>query len=612
MRIRRPSGMGLLTIVAVVVMAYLLLIPLLTQLISSLRGPGLPFGLPSAQWTLQNYQTLFSFGSGLGDTFLQTALFVGGAAIISTSLAFGLAWLVIRTDLPWRILVSALVLVPYIIPPIVRAQSYVLMLAPKTGILNQILRIFPWWAGDTGPIDPFSFIWVVIIQGFAAVTFPFLLLLPILQNMDGSLEEASRTSGAGMWKTVRRVTLPIVLPATLGIVILQVILLLGTLEVPLIFGQQNANRIFSLQLLNLLKPKSGQLVQYGLAATYGMIFLVITTLIFQGYRRVTRNANRRASIGGKGFRPTRMPLGRWKWPVVALVILYLIPTAILPGIALLWAAVTPYALPLTWDNLTTMVSLDAFGAVLVDQKFWASLGRTIVISGLSATLAVAVATIAAWTVARRRATSGTRLLDTFASSSVAIPAVIAGFACSLFYLVINKQVPLLGTIWVLVLAYAYRIAVSYRVSFSGILQISPELEESGAASGASRFLVFRRILLPLLLPTTIAVWIQLFILGAHEFTIPAMGLATPSNMPLSYYLYAKIDPRAAQDYAPNEGAAMALLFTVFVFALGYGMRWYANRRSVSRVAGGRRTDLASQEAATVAAGPSAGPRAAAG
>ena len=598
--------MALLTILAVVVMAYLLLIPLLTQLISSVRGPGLPFGVPSAEWTLANYGTLLSFGSGLGATLVQTALFVGGAAIISTLLAFGLAWLVVRTDLPWRVLISALVLVPYIIPPIVRAQSYVLMLAPQTGVLNQILRIFPWWAGETGPIDPFGFVWVIIIQGFASVTFPFLLLMPILQNMDGSLEEASRTSGAGIWRTVRRVTIPIVLPATLGIVILQVILLMGSLEIPLLFGQQSANKIFSLQLLNLLKPKSGQLVQYGLAATYGVIFLVITSLIFQGYRRITRNANRRASISGKGFRPIRVPLGRWKWPVIVLVGLYLVPTAILPGIALLWSAVTPYALPMTLDNITSQVSLDAFSTVLVDDRFWASLGRTIVIAGLSASLAVAVATIAAWTVARRRASGSTRLLDLFASSSVAIPATIAGFASSLFYLVINRSVPLLGTIWVLVLAYSYRIAVSYRVSYSGILQISPELEESGATSGASRLTVFRRILLPLLVPTTLAVWIQLFILGAHEFSIPAMGLATPSNMPLSYYLYAKINPQAAQDFAPNEGAAMALLFTGFVFFVGYGLRAIANRRSLSRVAGARRDDLAAQEAAAVAAGPTTG------
>lgn len=602
MRFRRPTGMTVLTAVTIVVMAYLLLIPLLTQIISSFRGPGLPFGVPSAEWTIDNYVTLAEFGSGLGATVVQTAAFVGGAAIISTLLAFGLAWLVVRTDLRFRVLISALVLVPYIIPPIVRAQSYVLMLAPKTGVMNELLRLFPWWAGESGPIDPFSFAWVVIIQGFASVTFPFLLLLPILANMDGSLEEASRMSGASAWRTVRRITLPVIWPATLGIIILQVILLMGALEIPLLFGQQEARRIFSVQLLNMLRPSAGQLVEYGLAATYGVIFLVITALIFQWYRRITRDANRRASISGKGFRPTRLPLGRWHLPALILVGLYLVPTAVLPAVALTWSALTPYAVAINLENMTTLLTVEAFEAVLADRVFWESLGRTVIIAGASATIAVVVATVAAWTVARGRNGLGTRLLDVFASSSVAIPATIAGFASFLFYLVINRQVPLLGTIWVLILAYSYRIAVSYRVSYSAVLQISPELEESAAASGASRLTTFRRILIPLLLPTTMAVWIQLFILGAHEFAIPALGLATPRNMPLSYYLYAKINPQAAQDYAPNEGAAMAVLFTLFVFTIGYGFRYLANRRSLARVAGQRREDLAA-EAAAAAAGP---------
>ena len=184
--------------------------------------------------------------------------------------------------------------------------------------------------------------------------------------------------------------------------------------------------------------------------------------------------------------PSRpVPVGRWHLPALILVGLYLVPTAILPAIALGWASVTPYLVPLTLENLQTLVSLDAYGTVLVDRVFWESLGRTVIIAGLSATIAVTVATITAWTVARRRSTWSTRLLDIFASSSVAIPATIAGFASFLFYLVINRSVPLLGTIWVLVLAYSYRIAVSYRVSYSATLQISPELEESAAASGSS-------------------------------------------------------------------------------------------------------------------------------
>jgi iron(III) transport system permease protein len=598
--------MRILTTIAVLGMVYLLAIPLVTQFLASLRGPNLPFGVPSAQWTLTNYNDLLALGSNLGVTITQTGLFVGFAALISTSLAFGLAWLVVRTDMRWRVLISALILVPYIIPPIVRAQSYILMLAPETGVLNQILRVFPWWAGEAGPIFPFSFAWVVIIQGVSSVTFPFLLLLPVLQSMDGSLEEASRMSGAGAWRTVWRVTLRIVWPATLGIVILQIILLMGALEIPLLFGQQSASHIFSLELLNLLRPRSGQLVQYGLAATYGMIFLALTAVIFQVYRRVTSDAARRASITGKGFRPTRMPLGRWKWPVIMAVVLFLIPTAFLPGIALAWQSLMPYTTAMSFDALVELASLDAYRAVLVDDEFWASLGRTIVIAGLSSTIAVAIATIVAFTVARSKPSWATRALDVFASSSVAIPATIAGFATFLFYLVINRHVPLLGTIWVLVLAYAYRIAVSYRVSYSGVLQISPELEESAATSGASRMNTFRRVLVPLLLPTTVAVWIQLFILGAHEFAIPAMGLATPSNQPLAYYLYAKIDPRAANDYAPNEGAAMALIFTLLIFGFGYGMRWYLNRRAYSRVVHERR-DVATSVAAGVASPPMSQP-----
>lgn len=154
---RRITGMRILTAIAVLCMVYLLAIPLITQLLTSLRGPNLPFGVPSAEWTLSNYDDLLALGSNLPVTIIQTGLFVGFAALISTLLAFWLAWLVVRTDMPGRVLISALVLVPFIIPPIVRAQSFILMLAPETGVLNQLLRIFPWWAGEAGPIFPFSF-----------------------------------------------------------------------------------------------------------------------------------------------------------------------------------------------------------------------------------------------------------------------------------------------------------------------------------------------------------------------------------------------------------------------------------------------------------------------
>jgi iron(III) transport system permease protein len=584
---------------------YLIVVPLVAMVIVSLRGPQLPFGGPTAQWGLEAYQLLFGgAGGNILDVARTTVVYVGGAATVSTILAFALAWLVVRTDLPLRTFVSVMILVPYIIPPIVRAQSWVLMLAPESGLLNQTLRALPFVTATSGPIDPFAFSTVVVVQGVVAVTFPFLLLMPIIQNMDGSLEEASRTSGAGAWSTFRRITLPVLMPGALGIVLLSTILLMGSLEIPLLFGQQEGSNIFALRLWTLLIGNASELPRYGLAAAYGVVFLTGTLLLFRVYLRLTRDASRRASITGKGYRPNRLPLGRWRWPVFAIVIAYLVPTSVLPGIALAWSAVTPYAMPITLDNLAAHTSLDAFGAVIRDGEFYASFLRTGVIAGASATVAVLLATVAAWVVARSRGTWGAGILDTLASSSIAIPTVIVGFSAFLFYLVINRWVPLIGTLLILVLAYSYRMSVSYRVSHSAVLQVSTELEEAASTSGASRLATFRRVIVPLLLPTSAAVWIQLFILGAHEFTLPAF-LATPETRPLSWYLFARINPGAAQLYAPNQGAAMALLFTAAVFIGAYVLRWLVAQRSIaSRTTG---TARGAMPAPAGIAGQSGGP-----
>ncbi|MBO2464900.1 ABC transporter permease [Actinomadura violacea] len=571
------------TAVAVLVMVYLLVIPLAVQVVSAVRGTYLPFGLPSSRWGLHNFADLYGgLGGDLLRTLRDTALFVGGSTLVAVLAAWGLAWLVVRTDLPGRNVITMAVIVPFVIPPIVRAQGYLLMLAPKSGVLNQMLRAAGLGGHGSGPIDPFDFATMTVVQGLANVAFPFLLLMPIMQNMGRSHEEAARASGASAWQTFRRVTLPMLWPGTLGVVVLLAMLLFGNLEVPLLFGQQEGGHIFSLKLWKIITPSTGELPRYGLAAAYSANFLVIVVLLFRVYLWATRGADRRAAVTGKDYRPVRLPLGRFRYAALALVALYLVPTTILPLLALLWSAVTPYAMPVTWSNLTHHLTGGAFSAALGDHEFWASLGRTAVIAVSSATLAVAVAMVVAYTTAR---TPGKRrrmrALDALASSSLAIPATMVGFSAFLLYSSLNRWVPLMGTIWVLVLAYSYRVSVAYRISYSAVLQINPELEDAGSAAGASRFAVFRRIVVPLLMPAAFGAWIQMVIMGANEFTLPAF-LATPESRPLSWYLYSRIDPESAQLYAPGQGAAMAVIFTVCVLVAGYGLRLLTTRRTSAR------------------------------
>ncbi|PRB57891.1 iron ABC transporter permease [Microbacterium sp. MYb45] len=576
---KRPTSMTIAMVVSGAVIFILLAVPLIVQVITAFRGPFLPFGVSSAQWGVENFVTLWQLREDFWGVLGATGAFVGGSTLLTLLMAFGLAWITVRTDAPWRRLISVLVIVPYIIPPIVKAQAYLLMLSPESGVLNQMLRLLP-FASDV-PIDPYAFPTMIFIQALTNVTFPYLMIVPILTNMDGSLEESARVSGASWPQTLRRVTLPMLWPGLLGVTVLTFILGLGSLEVPLLFGQESGRDIFALKLWTLISSNAGELPQYGLAAAWGLVFLVITTIAFAIYLRATRNAERRASVSGKGFRPSTMRMGPWKIPVMVLVAVFVLLTGILPLLALLWAAITPYPVAFSIDALLGNTDFGAFGTVLADPEFWVSLGRTVIIAGGSATIAVVFATVLAYGIARSKKTWWVKAMDLFASSSVAIPATIAGFAMFLTFMVINPYIPIAGTLLALVIAYSYRVSIAYRSSYSATLQIRPELEEAALTSGASRFEGFRRIIAPLLMPTVMAVWIQMFILGTNEFTLPAF-LATPSSRPLSMYIYAMINPRSAQLYAPDQGAAMALIFTLMVFAIGYGLQWALSRRAIGR------------------------------
>jgi iron(III) transport system permease protein len=568
MKLSRPKGMTVLTAAAVLVAVYLLLVPLVMDLITSVRGTFLPFGLPGIHWGVQNYRTLFGSG-GLGTTLLDTAVYAGGATLLAMAVGSGLAWLTARTDLPGQRLISVLVIVPFIIPPIVMAQSYILMLAPQAGVLNELLRVLPWWHGSTGPVNPFSFGTMVVLQGLSLVPFPYLLLAPAMANMDGSMEEASRMSGASFLRTVRTVTLPLLWPTMLGLAALTFLLAIGGLAIPLLFGQESGTSILALRLWYLVTPPGGSLPEYGLAAAYGLVFLVFMAVIFWAYLRSTRDAARRGTISGKGYRPRRLPLGRGKPLALAAVIGYLLVVVALPAAALLWSAVTPYTLPISMTNLTHHLTFSAFPAVLHDPQFWQSLTRTGIIGAASATIACAVAVTLAFAAARQRSGFGPKALDLLASSSIAIPDVIAGFTAFMLYLIINRWVPLSGTIAALILANSYRLAVPYRTAHSAILQVGRELEEAAASSGASRLATFRRVVFPLILPSVLAVWIQLFIVAATDFTLAAF-LSNAQSQPLSMYLYDRINVTSGE-YIPSQGAAMALIFTVLVAALWYGL-----------------------------------------
>ena len=543
---------GLAVTAAAVAALYLVLAPLLALLATAFRGPSdvLPFE-PGAHWTLDNLAEVYLGTNLLTKVLPDTAIFVIGSVTVTFFTAFALSWLVERTDLPWRTPIFTFILFPLLVPGIVMAFAWTLLFAPNAGWVNVALRFVLGLEGN-GPITIFSMPGLILCQGVASVPFVFLLLGAAMRTMNPALEEASSASGARPFTTFFRVTLPVLRPGVLAPLILAILVALEQFEMPLMIGFPARINVFSTRLYFDLTPED-ELPAYGRAAATALRFLVAALALLAVYNHLIRRAERFVTVTGKGYRPTRYRLGKWRLPALLFVGAYLLIAAILPAIVLVWTSLSGGG---------ESLSLDAYRTLLADNRFWPAVRNTFVVAGASAGLITLIGALLAWQILRLRF-PGRAALDVVSFLSIGIPAVITGFAVMILHLTI--PIGLYGTIWILILAYSYRLAVSTRLSRAALIQIHPELEEASAASGCRWLDTVGRVVLPLLKPSLMASFVLLFIVGFREFTIP-MILQSQDNWVLSVILW-KLQADRQTTQAAAVGTMILLFVTPVIFLL---------------------------------------------
>ncbi|MGE0253583.1 MAG: ABC transporter permease [Alphaproteobacteria bacterium] len=539
-------------VIPILACAMLLLLvgaPVAMVVLGSLRGPFdyLPFE-PKTFWTIQNYIEVFT-SEEFSVTFHDTGLYALGA--VSVALGFGvtIGWLVGRTDLPFRRVIFVMMLFPILMPPVIGAISWMLLLNPDAGYINIILRNVFWWLDAPGPINPFTLGGMIIVQGMSIAPLTYLLTVTSVTNLDPGLEEASFTSGAGFWRTMRHVTLPVLRPALLATTIVTMIFAIEGIDVPILLGIGAGVRVISLEAYRMLNPSTG-IPEWGHVLALAMFYLCIAYAMFIGYQRLTARAERFATISGKGFRPRPLPLGRWRWVALTPVVLYLALQVFFPFFILAWTSLHHTYVAINAESIRTL-TFDSYRALFADPRLGDVVLNTVMVGIGSATLVTCVTAIVAWVVVRSK--SMLRIvLDLLASSSIAVPAVIAAVALLVFYLTVPN--PVYGTIWVLVLTYSYRTAVSYRLHRATMTQIGRELEESSLASGATPRQTLFRIVLPLMVPGLFMTWMLLFIIAAREFTIPMLFGQQDMLGPFLYYKLAQL----------GQATALATLTLIFI------------------------------------------------
>ncbi|MEK9658518.1 MAG: ABC transporter permease subunit [Chloroflexota bacterium] len=513
---RALSNPRLPALAGVAVACWLVAPSLLVLVLGAFRVPAtaLPFAAGTG-WGLDNLAGLYA-GSGLWGTLADTALFTAGSVALGTTIAVTLAWLTERTDLPGRSLVLPTLLVPLLTPPVAQTIGWVLLAGERTGLVNVLWRAALPWPTSTGPFDIFTMGGMVFVQGMGLVTLLYLFARAALRNVDPALEEAARVGGASGWQVALRVSLPAVRPHLLGAMALAAVLTVEAFEVPLLLALGAGADIFSTRIYYALADAAGGQTAYGTVAALGLHVLALTGLLVWAFARLTRQGARFATLRAGGHPPAPLALGHWRWPAAGLVGGWLALTSLAPLIVLAWTSLLPQYLPPGRDALA-LVSLDQYRGLFDDARLPGALLNTVVLALAAPTLAVGVALVLAWAVRMR--VVGRRVgagVDALASSSVALPAVLAANGLLVFYLWLPPIAPLA----VLVLAYAYRLAVAYRVQAAGLGQLDPALGDAALVAGAGPLRALRSVLAPLAAPSTLAAWALLAVVTVRELTLP--------------------------------------------------------------------------------------------
>ena len=511
--------------VITLITAFLVVAPLLILFRTSLLPPGkLPFD--TVEFTLSNFFSAYVNPATLRLLY-NTVLYAGGSVLLGLIIACALAWLVERTDLPFRTTIRVTTFAKMPVPPLAFVFGWILLFNPNNGALNIFLKNL--LGLESSPVDVYTLWMMIFIAGTGIVPTMFVMLSGVFRNMDPQLEDAGAVSGANFMRTIGHITLPLLTPGVLSVGIYMLMIMVQAFESPLAIGLTAGVPVLSVYIYVLSSPEGGT-PNYGLAAAFGIGLLVLALLLMWGYYRATRVSERFRVVTGKGFRPRRIKLGRWRYPALGFVAVYF-GLMILPLLILVWTSFLPfYQVPST--RALGVLTLDNYRSLFESVTIRRSLGNTFLLVFAVSTLTMVLSSLISWFATRTKLRIG-RWLDILAFAPLAIPNIVIAISILLLYI----RTPLYGSIWIIILAQitAY-LAFGTRTMNAALIQIHPELENAATACGASWITMMRKILLPMLRPHFLNGWLWIVAHSMRDLTI-ALVLMSPDSVVVSSMLW---------------------------------------------------------------------------
>ena len=494
-------------------------------------------------------------------TAVNSLVFAAASAAIALVIGWVTAWIVERTNAPLKGLAYVTAIISLGTPYILYVSAWLLFFG-KAGPVNHLYRTL---TGSTDVlINIYSMQGMVMVEGFLWSPLAFLLVGATLRNANPELEEAARVHGAGVWDTIRRVTMRLSLPSIMALSMLVFIRAIEAFEVPALVGLPGRISVLTTDIYSDMVARAPP--DIGGASALSVLMLMLVLVLLYVYGRLSRHAEKFATITGKGFRPRPFDLGRLRRVAATWLVLNFVLLLLVPALMLVWVSLLPFFQPVSWAAFE-LLTLHNYATVLASGQL-DLLINTLLVAVATATIAVALTFLGAWLAVRRA--PGGWLVERLATIPLVFPGLILGIAVMQVFL--RLPIPLYGTLGILIWAFVINyLPYGMRYASSGMLQIHRELEEAAAICGASPLTRLRRIVAPLLAPALMAGWLFIFLMATRVLSL-AILLAGPRSQTMAVAMF---------DLWGNgqgtELAALGLMWSVLMGMIAVVFYFFARR-----------------------------------
>ena len=463
----------------------------------------------------------------LKNSFVIACMTTVGSVIVGTFFA----WLVTRTDLPYKTFMKSLFLVPFMLPSFIGALAWKMLLSPHSGYINKL------WMDMFNTTEPlfniYSYAGIALVEVMYLFPFVFIQVCGALERMDPTLEESARISGAGLLTITRKITIPLVLPSIMSGALLIMLYSMAHFGTVAVLGIEQGIYNIPTLIYEKIHQSAGSFASIRTGTVLATVLIASAALIIWTQQKILSRGHYQI-IGGKSFRPMELKLRGLRYPLLIFCLAYIGFTIVLPTVVIfLVGGVQTYGLSILDPN---NLSLDNYKYILFEYDVTRDAIWNSVTLGLAAAFITMFAGVMISYVIVKMKVKGKGILEFLGMLPFSVPGSVIALGVILAWSG-AYGINIYNTVWIILVSYIARyMAFSLKANSAALEQVHDSLMEASRSCGASMWQSLKDIVIPLVRPGMISAFFLIFLPALRELTVSIM-LYAPTTRTIGVAIY---------------------------------------------------------------------------